>query len=130
MSGQNIYRERQAREVIANIKDCYEVEPEFLWEKYPEFCIFRNVHNRKWFALLMRIKAKQLGLKKGGSVEILNLRFDRGGAPDLVATRKNFFPAYHMNKNNWLTILLDGKMKDEEIFELIENSYVLVGLGE
>ncbi|MBR2543657.1 MmcQ/YjbR family DNA-binding protein [Candidatus Saccharibacteria bacterium] len=130
MSNQNVYHGRQTKDIVAHIREHYEVEPEFLWEKYPGFCIFRNTHNRKWFALLARITARQLGLERDGYVEILNLRFDRGGAPDLVATRKNFFPAYHMNKNNWLTVLLDGKMKDEEIFELIENSYVLIGVGE
>ena len=28
-----------------------------------------------------------------------------------------------MNKENWITIKLDGSVKTEKIFELIDNSY-------
>ena len=34
-------------------------------------------------------------------------------------------PAYHMNKEHWLSIVLDGSMKDEEIMRLIHDSYRL-----
>ncbi|MBR2839897.1 hypothetical protein IKE82_01020 [Candidatus Saccharibacteria bacterium] len=31
-----------------------------------------------------------------------------------------------MNKNNWYSILLDGKLDNDALFELIEKSYLLV----
>ena len=37
----------------------------------------------------------------------------------------NIFPGYHMNKKNWITIILDDSLKDEEVFELIKESYEL-----
>ena len=30
-----------------------------------------------------------------------------------------------MNKNNWITVLLDGTLPDELIYELIKKSYLL-----
>lgn len=30
-----------------------------------------------------------------------------------------------MNKQNWITIILDGSMDIEEIFEYIDKSYIL-----
>lgn len=34
-------------------------------------------------------------------------------------------PAYHMNKEHWLSIILDGSMADGDILRLIENSFAL-----
>ena len=34
-------------------------------------------------------------------------------------------PGYHMNKEHWLTILLDGSAENELIRELLEISYSL-----
>lgn len=38
-------------------------------------------------------------------------------------------PGYYMNKRHWNTILLDGSIPDEEIFQMIEDSYQLVVEG-
>lgn len=38
----------------------------------------------------------------------------------------NIFPGYHMNKKHWNTLLLDGKLKNSLIKELIDHSYSLV----
>lgn len=41
---------------------------------------------------------------------------------------KNFFcrgPAYHMNKEHWVSVILDGSMKNEDICRLIEESFAL-----
>ena len=122
----DIYKQKQTKDVIAHITDAYDAEPEFLWEKYPGFCIFRNDRNRKWFALITQITARQLGLDRDDDVEVLNLRFDRHEALDFTSSHENFFPAYHMNKSNWYSVLLDGKLDNDAVFELIEKSYLLV----
>ena len=42
---------------------------------------------------------------------------------------KNVFPAivpaYHMNKEHWISVILDGTMSDDEIIPLIEDSFLL-----
>ncbi|MBQ3297018.1 MmcQ/YjbR family DNA-binding protein [Candidatus Saccharibacteria bacterium] len=126
MNSIDIYKQKQTQDIITHIIDAYNAKPEFLWKKYPRLCIFRNDRNKKWFALITQITAKQFGLNIGGDVEVLNLRFDRHEALDFTSTHENFFPAYHMNKNNWYSILLDGKLSNNTIFELIEKSYLLV----
>ena len=35
------------------------------------------------------------------------------------------FPAYHMNKTHWVTVLLDGTLPEPELFWLLEESYSL-----
>ena len=128
-------KSQQTNRVVKHIKTEYEAEPEFLWpEKYPSYCVFRHGDNRKWFALVATIASKSLGIegaKLGGNkkihdtVEIINLKFDRNQTYDFAETSDHIFPAYHMNKNNWITVVLDGGLSDEMVFELISKSYLL-----
>ena len=34
-------------------------------------------------------------------------------------------PAYHMNKEHWISVILDGSMEEEDICRLIEESFEL-----
>jgi len=129
-----MYKNQQTDRVINHIKTEYGVEPEFLWpEKYPSYCVFRHGDNRKWFALVASIPSKNLGIKskdaKNGrendEIEIINLKFDKNQTYDFSETSDHIFPAYHMNKNNWITVVLDGGLSNEIIFELIRKSYLL-----
>ncbi|MBQ5522570.1 MAG: MmcQ/YjbR family DNA-binding protein, partial [Oscillospiraceae bacterium] len=44
---------------------------------------------------------------------------------DVYRKQPGILPGYHMNKDNWLTILLDGSAEDELIKELFELSFDL-----
>ena len=135
--GLKMYENQQTDRVINHIKAEYGVEAEFLWpEKYPSYCVFRHGDNRKWFALVATISSRSLGTEKAKSkdgedkehndtVEIINLKFDKNQTYDFAVTSDHIFPAYHMNKNNWITVVLDGGLSDEMIFELIRKSYLL-----
>lgn len=35
-------------------------------------------------------------------------------------------PAYHMNKTHWNTITIDETMSENEVFEMIQNSYEII----
>ena len=39
---------------------------------------------------------------------------------------KSIIPGYHLNKEHWSTIILDGTVEDELICQLIDESYLLV----
>lgn len=146
-----MYKNSQTTTIIRHIIRQYKTEPEYLWpQQSPTFCVFRHHDNRKWFALVMTIPAAKLGLKTNQStsaspklhanhpaahhnltlhnsstVEILNLKFDQGQALDFANNSVGIFPAYHMNKQNWITLLLDGTLSDAQIFELIARSFHL-----
>lgn len=57
-------------------------------------------------------------------VEILDLRYQKNDIKNIIDNYK-IFPGYHMNKDNWITIILDGRVELEEIYQLIDNSYQL-----
>ena len=44
---------------------------------------------------------------------------------DLI-DRVHFYPAYHMNKKHWLTIILDKEVDEPLVQKLLEESYALV----
>ena len=100
----------------------YNTQPEFPWEKYDGAGIFRNKDSKKWFALIMDTDKSKIIKNKKGLVEILNIKLSKDHIKEYIE-KENFYPAYHMNKIHWLTIILDDSVKDEKILELIEESY-------
>ena len=112
----------QTKRIIEYVRSRWNVAPEFLWEKYPDYAAIRRSDNQKWFAVILSADRSRLGMERHGNVEILDLK----GQPDDVAALidgQHFFPAYHMNKTHWFTVCLDGSVSDEEIFPLIDESY-------
>ena len=62
-------------------------------------------------------------------MEIVNLKCE----PDLIFTlirESEIYPAYHMNKTYWFTILLDQKLSWKQLQKLIDESYRLVSAGK
>ena len=107
------------RDVILNYAfSTYGTEPEYPWESSPDNAVLRNTMSGKWYAIIMCVKRQILGLDGDGFVD-----------PILVGSlrmKNGFLPAYHMNKDKWISILLDGSVSKEEIFPLIDESYNLV----
>lgn len=44
----------------------------------------------------------------------------------MVKNSKGFCPAYHMNKEHWLTLILDGSLPIEEVLDIVDTSYHLI----
>ena len=56
------------------------------------------------------------------NVDVLNVKLDKNNI--IVKLSQNgFYPAYHMNKKNWISIVLDETLSDEIIMECIRESY-------
>jgi len=121
-----MHNNSQINIIIEHIKSEYNTKPEFLWpDRYPGYAVFRHGDNKKWFALVATISSKSLGLKEDKAIDVTNLKFDKNQTYDFAETSDHIFPAYHMNKNNWITIWLDGTLPNGLIFELIKKSYLL-----
>lgn len=110
---------------IAWIKTQFGAEPDYPWPDTPEYCVFR-CPNEKWFALVMRIKYRQLGLTGGEEVWVVNMKASQDEIPNLI-DKKSIFPAWHMNKKHWITVLLTAATDFGRLCELTEKSYELVG---
>ena len=113
------------REKLATyLADTYGSEGEHLFAKYPSFLVFRHNGNKKWFAVIMDILRKNLGLTGDGEISVVNLKCD----PRLIGSFREepgIFPGWHMNKAHWLSVALDGTVEDEKIKFLVDMSYEL-----
>ena len=118
----NYFLSNQANRICELIKEKYNDLPEFIWEKYPGFVIFRNPTNNKWYGLIMNINKSKIDNESQEEIEILNLKLNKEKIIYLL-NKKGFYKAYHMNKTNWITIILDDTIKDNEIMDYIIESH-------
>ena len=96
------------------------------FKKHPDILAFVNEKN-KWYALFLEVEYSKLNknIDITTKVKILNVKYPTDKILEII-DNKNIFPAYHMNKKHWLSIVLDKNIKMETIKELIDISYSLV----
>lgn len=113
------------REILFKyIKKKYGASPEYPWKRYPDYAVFRHDDNSKWFALVMDVDASSLGLPGGASVDVIDLKIDDLFFRDMLIREDGILPAYHMNKMHWITVLLDGTVPDEKVYDLLDMSFL------
>ena len=110
--------------VFAYIKKKYKVSAEYPWKRYPDYAVFRHGDNNKWFALVMEVSGDKLGLDSTDYVPVINLKADDLFFRDMLIRQDGIIPAYHMNKRQWITVFLDGSVKKEQVFDLIDASFM------
>lgn len=100
-------------------------EPEAPWEDSPDAYTFKTAKRNKWYALFMTIHYKSLGLAAKGTLDVVNIKLPPEKVLELI-DRVHFYPAYHMNKKHWITIVLDKEVDEPLVQQLLEESYGLV----
>ena len=118
----NYFVHPQANRLAKMVYDTYGDVPVFPWDKFDGYGVFRNPDNEKWYALVMSIDKSKFDKGLSGEVEVVNIKLDPEKIQDLHK-EKGFYPAYHMNKKSWITIILDGTVPDEVLFALLEESH-------
>ena len=83
------------------------VDYPFSDKKYGECPVIKHKNNKKWFAIFMKV----------GNDEYLNVKTN----PDY----SDIFPAYHMNKEHWNTIIINRNVDKDLVKELVQLSYEL-----
>ncbi|MBQ2971588.1 MAG: MmcQ/YjbR family DNA-binding protein [Ruminococcus sp.] len=114
----------QAQGIIEYIENEYKDKAEYLFET-SDTAVFRKGERKKWYAVIMTISKRKLGLNSDDMSEVLNVKLNPNEIA-LLTDRVSYFPAYHMNKKHWCTILLDGTLETDEICYRIGQSYNLV----
>lgn len=120
----DVFKSDAAKQVIQYVRDTYQDELEFLWKRFPDNAILRRKDTGKWYGAMLVLPRKKLGLSSCEKTDILNLRIQPGELASVVDGVR-FFPGYHMNKQHWYTICLDGSVPIEEIYQRINASYLL-----
>ncbi len=110
------------KQVFEYVQLQYGAEPDYPWSD--RNAVLRHAGSKKWYGLVIEVGRDKLGLPGDGAVDVLNVKCD----PLLIGslrTKDGFHPAYHMNKENWISIRLDGSVPAEEVQGLIDMSYTL-----
>lgn len=114
----------ERNDIFQYVKGRYGTEPDYPWLKFPSYAVLRHAGSAKWYAALLTIPKSKLGLASDAPADILNLKCDPLCIGSLLDGER-FFPAYHMNREHWVSVLLEGDAPQEEIFRLIALSYDL-----
>ena len=83
----------------------YGTVPDYPFEEDFETAVLRHTGNRKWYAIAMKVSRRKFGFDSDEIIDVINLKlptemFGSFGAADGV------YPAYHMNKLHWISVLL------------------------
>lgn len=116
----------RVKSILDYAKERFGTDPESLWKSAPNYAVLRNSTNKKWYAVIMDVTKEHLGMSGDEIVWIINVKCD----PMMIGSfinRNGFLPAYHMNKEHWMSIVIDDKeVKIEEILDLIDMSHEIV----
>ncbi len=107
------------QEFLTYCLDTYGTSPDYPFEDDLETAVLRHENNRKWYALLLRVSRRKFGMDSDEVVDVLNLKqpigmFGSFGVADGV------YPAYHMSKLHWISVLLSDAPSD--VVEFLTNA--------
>ena len=134
-------------ELSEYVAETYGVQPKYLWAKFPGAFVFRHRENRKWFCVGMEVERAKLGLSVKGSAAANDEADRRDPASSASGTpsgkvllidvktgpivggsylgQPGIVKAWHMNKNHWLGILLEGSASEQTVKELLDVSFCM-----
>lgn len=112
------------QQVLDYIKQKFDCKPEYPWYRYPNYAVARHSLNNKWFLIVMDVPYSKFNLEKHGITDILNIKVNNLSLKDFLLHQNGFFKAYHMGRDTkWISVLLDGTVSVETIYNLIDESY-------
>lgn len=76
--------------------------------------------------IVFRVMNKIFALVNLSGETIINLKCDPARAVDLREEHSSIIPGYHMNKEHWNSLIMDGSLKKGLITSLIYHSYELI----
>ena len=99
----------------------YGTLPDYPFEEDFVTAVLRHADNKKWYALVMRLPRRKFGFDSDEIIDVVNLKiptemFGSFGAEDGV------YPAYHMNKLHWISLLL-SEAPDDAVQFLVNVSF-------
>ena len=91
--------------------DTYGTSPDYPFDDWMESAVLRHEDNKKWYAIALRVSRRKFGFDSDEVIDVVNLKlptemFGSFGAADGV------YPAYHMNKLHWISVLLPDAPND------------------
>lgn len=119
-----VFKSEAAKSFISYARSRYGDELEFLWKKFDDNAVLRRKDTGKWYGVFCKIPKNKLGIPSDEIVEIAVLRISPEKLESTI-DNEQIFRGYHMNKKNWITLLLDGTLPAERLYAALDESYYL-----
>ena len=118
------FRSEQGRRISDYIYEKYNSVPEFLWPNIPSYAAFRRSGVKKWFAVIGSVPRRKVDPASSSNreVEVINVKVDSAQIKEILSVG-GYYPAFHMNKKCWVSIILDDTLSDAEIQERVNDSF-------
>ena len=128
------FDQAQTNRLVQHLKEKFADDFDHPFAKYPQYASFRHPANNKWYALVFPLKLDKLDSQAKPltesdlqrETEVINIKIDKKDLDDLLK-KPGIYPSYHMNKQSWISLLMDDSLPDKEVFDLVETSRDLVG---
>lgn len=112
------------RDILQFASSQYGTDAEYPWIDLPGHAVLRHL-NGKWYGIIMNIPKSKLDTTATDNVDILVCKCDPM-MRDLLLSEKGFYPAYHMNKEHWITVLLDGSVNTDLVCHILDMSHQII----
>lgn len=123
---EQLFHSDQANRLAARIEKEFSDACDRPFTRYPDYVCFRVPGNQKWYGLIMHVeRGRVTGEDSSEMIDVINVKADEKEVAKLIC-ENGIYPAWHMSKKMWVSVLLDDTLKDERIFRLIKASRNLV----
>ena len=89
----------------------YGTSPDYPFDEDFETAVLRHADNRKWYAIVMKVSRRKFGFDSDEVIDVVNLKLPTEMFGSLGAA-EGVYPAYHMNKLHWISVLLPDAPND------------------
>jgi len=126
-----LFASPQSNRIAEAVFERYGETPDFPFATAPTYGVFRYPPTRKWYGLIMDVplfrvtKGRAESTTDSPIVDVLNLKIDPNVRETLLS-RKGFYTCYHMNKESWISIVLDDTVPDADVLALLDHSRTLI----
>ena len=99
------------QEFLDYCTETYGTTPDYPFEEDFVTTALRHSATRKWYAIVMQVSRRKFGQESDEIIDVVNMKllvemFGSFGKADGV------YPAYHMNKLHWISLLLPDAPDD------------------
>ena len=113
------------QEFLDYCTETYGTTPDYPFEEDFVTTALRHSATRKWYAIVMQVSRRKFGQESDEIIDVVNMKllvemFGSFGKADGV------YPAYHMNKLHWISLLLPDAPDDVAKF-LVNVSFEATG---
>ena len=99
------------QEFLEYCLDTYGTSPDYPFDEDFKTAVLRHTDSRKWYALVMRVSRRKFGFDSDEGIQVVNLKLPIEMFGSFDAT-DGVYPAYHMNKLHWISVLLPDAPDD------------------